>query len=160
MTKPTKWHVRPAKTQISLSIRPVWSESSLSPWIKLGSLATHWACIEDSDQTWRMPRLIWVFAGFIVICLFCHEAAHVFYFSTSSLNSPALCILTAVFSTQALRSIFKMFSLYFLIIQIMSLHSKHCVKSVKRPISPRYKTNGPRQANLVLIAYASSKGAG
>ena len=25
MTKPTKWHVRPAKTQISLSIRPVWS---------------------------------------------------------------------------------------------------------------------------------------
>ena len=26
MTKPTKWHVRPAKTQISLGIRPVWSE--------------------------------------------------------------------------------------------------------------------------------------
>ena len=24
MTKPTKWHVRPAKTQISLGIRPVW----------------------------------------------------------------------------------------------------------------------------------------
>ena len=23
MTKPTKWHVRPAKTQISLGIRPV-----------------------------------------------------------------------------------------------------------------------------------------
>ena len=30
MTKPTKWHVRPAKTQVSLGIRPVWSESSLS----------------------------------------------------------------------------------------------------------------------------------
>ena len=28
-TKATKWHVRPAKTQISLGIRPVWSESSL-----------------------------------------------------------------------------------------------------------------------------------
>ena len=28
-TKPTKWHLRPAKTQISLGIRPVWSESSL-----------------------------------------------------------------------------------------------------------------------------------
>ena len=27
MTKPTKWHVRPAKTQISLDIRPVWSEA-------------------------------------------------------------------------------------------------------------------------------------
>ena len=51
-TKPTKWHVRAVKTQISLDIRPVWSESSLSAWRKLGSLATHWA-----------PRLIWVFAG-------------------------------------------------------------------------------------------------
>ena len=39
MTKPTKWHVRPAKTQISLGIHPVWSESSLSAWRKLGSLA-------------------------------------------------------------------------------------------------------------------------
>ena len=63
VTKPTKWHVRPAKTQISLGIRPVWSESSLSAWRKLGSLATHWAHSEDSDQTGRMPRLIWVFAG-------------------------------------------------------------------------------------------------
>ena len=61
-TKPTKWHVRPAKTQISLGIRPVWPASSLSTW-KPGSLATHWAYIEDSDQTGWMPRLIWVFAG-------------------------------------------------------------------------------------------------
>ena len=63
MTKPTKWHVCPAKTQISLGIRPVWSESSLSAWRKLGSFATHWAQSEDSDQTGWMPRLIWVFAG-------------------------------------------------------------------------------------------------
>ena len=28
--KPTKWHVRPAKTQISLGIRPGWSESSIA----------------------------------------------------------------------------------------------------------------------------------
>ena len=28
MTKPTKWHVCPAKTQISLGICPPWSESS------------------------------------------------------------------------------------------------------------------------------------
>ena len=47
MTKPTRWHVRPAKTQISLGIRPVWSESSMSAW--------------------RKPRLIWVFAGRTVI---------------------------------------------------------------------------------------------
>ena len=55
--------MRPAKTQISLGIRPVWSESSLSTWRKLGSLATHWAHSEDSDQTGWMPRLIWVFDG-------------------------------------------------------------------------------------------------
>ena len=69
MTKPTRWHVRPAKTQISLGIRPVWSESSLSAWRKLGSLATHWAHSEGSDQTRRMHRLIWVFAGRRVILL-------------------------------------------------------------------------------------------
>ena len=57
----TNWHVRPAKTQISMGIRPVWSESSLSAWRKLGSLATHLAHNEDSDQTMRMHRLIWVF---------------------------------------------------------------------------------------------------
>ena len=43
MTKPTKWHMRPVKTQILLGIRPVWSESLLSAWIKLGSLAAHWS---------------------------------------------------------------------------------------------------------------------
>ena len=63
VTKPTIWHLRPAKTQISLGIRPVWSESSLSTWRKLRSLATHWGHSEGSDQTGRMPRLIWVFAG-------------------------------------------------------------------------------------------------
>ena len=62
VTKPTKWHVRPTKTRISLGIRPVWSESLLSAWQHLGSLATHWAHSEDSDQTGQMPRLIWVFA--------------------------------------------------------------------------------------------------
>ena len=62
MTKPIKWHVCPAKTQISLGIRPVWSESLLSAWRKLGSLATQWGYSKDSDQTGQMTRLIWVFA--------------------------------------------------------------------------------------------------
>ena len=62
MTKPKQWHVRPTKTQISLGIRPVWSESLLSAWRKLGALATHSVQSEDSDQTGQMPRLIWVFA--------------------------------------------------------------------------------------------------
>ena len=41
---------------------PVWSVFA-SAWRKLRSLATHWAHSEDSDQTGRIPRLIWVFAG-------------------------------------------------------------------------------------------------
>ena len=61
--KTNKASVRPAKTQISLGNRPVWSESSLSAWRNLGSLATHWAHSKDSDKTGRMPRVIWVFAG-------------------------------------------------------------------------------------------------
>ena len=63
MTKPTKWHVQTVKIQISLGFCPVWSESSLSTWRNLGSLATHWMHSKDSDQTGRMPRLIWIFAG-------------------------------------------------------------------------------------------------
>ena len=50
--------VRPAKTQISLGIRPVWSESSLSTqWVAKGPSFLH-VDSEDSDQTGRMPRLI------------------------------------------------------------------------------------------------------
>ena len=47
MTIPTKWPVRPTKTKVSLGIHPVWSESSLSPWRNIGSLATHWAHREE-----------------------------------------------------------------------------------------------------------------
>ena len=67
--KTNKVAVRPAKTQISLGIRPVWSESSLSAWRKLRSLATRWAHSEGSGQTGRMPMLIWVFAGRTLILL-------------------------------------------------------------------------------------------
>ena len=51
--------VRPAKTQISLGIRPVWSKDPRFLY----------ADSEDSDQTGRMPRLIWVFAGRTLILL-------------------------------------------------------------------------------------------
>ena len=81
-----KVSMRPVKTQISLGIRPVWSESSLSAWRKLGSLATHWVRSEDSDQTGRMPRLIWVFAGgtLILLVLSCLGSyVFLFFFKTS-----------------------------------------------------------------------------
>ena len=62
-TRPTIWSVRPAKTPISLGIRPDWSESLLSAWRNIGSSSTHWVHCKDSDQTRWMPRLIWVYAG-------------------------------------------------------------------------------------------------
>ena len=52
MTKPTKWHVHPAKTQISLGICSVWSESSL---------CAQWVAKDPSFL--HPPSLIRVFAG-------------------------------------------------------------------------------------------------
>ena len=66
--KLTKWHVRSAKTQISLDIHPVWSESSLSAWRKLRSLAIQSAHSGDADLS-----LSWAHMPF---CWFCQEAAH------------------------------------------------------------------------------------
>ena len=57
------WHVCPTMTQISLRIRAVWLESSLSAWRHFASLTIQNATSEDSDQTARMRRLIWIFAG-------------------------------------------------------------------------------------------------
>ena len=75
MTKWTKWPVHPAKTQISLDIRPVWSESSLSTWKNIRPF-TYWAHSEDSGQ---MPRLIWVFVGRTSFCWYCQAAAHLVF---------------------------------------------------------------------------------
>ena len=57
--KTNKMTVRPAKTQISLGIRPVWSESSLSAqWVAKDPSFLP-ADSEDSDQTGRMLVLSW-----------------------------------------------------------------------------------------------------
>ena len=69
MTKPTKLHVRPAYSQISLGIRSVWSESLLSAWKNMVSSATHWAHCKVSDQAgptdhsvgFVMRWLIWLY---------------------------------------------------------------------------------------------------
>ena len=62
----------PTKTRISLGIHPVWSESSLSAWRKLGSLTTHWVYSEDWSD-WADAQadlsLLWAhshFVGFVV----------------------------------------------------------------------------------------------
>ena len=100
--------VRPAKTQISLGIRPVWSESSLFTWRKLGSLATQWMHSEDSDQTGRMPRLIrpgWSESslGAYSFCWFCHFVAH---FNLSPLSCFLLLFLLGVYGLSQLFNFF------------------------------------------------------
>ena len=66
MTKTNKMTVRQAKTQISLGIRPVWSESSLCPqWVAKNLNFLH-VDSDVSDQTGRMSRLIWVSVGFVM----------------------------------------------------------------------------------------------
>ena len=71
--------VRPAKTQISLGICPVWSECSLSTWRKPGSLDTYWVHSEDWSD-WADVQadlsLCWAHRSFY---WFCHEAAHIFF---------------------------------------------------------------------------------
>ena len=61
--KTNKVSVPPAKTQISLGVYPVWSESSLcAQWVAKDPSFLH-VDSEDSDQTGQMPRLIRVFVG-------------------------------------------------------------------------------------------------
>ena len=81
MTKPTKWHVRPAKTQISLGIHPLWSESSPSAWIKLGSLATHWVQGKTLIRLGGCPGWSESSLAAHSCCWFCHDAAliHLYY---------------------------------------------------------------------------------
>ena len=50
--KHTFRHVRPTKTQISLRIRAVWSESSLAAWRNFASLSVPYTPSEDSYMTW------------------------------------------------------------------------------------------------------------
>ena len=62
MTKPTKWSVHPAKTQISLGVHPVWSESlQCVQWVAEDPVFLH-ADSEDLVQTGQRPRLIRVFS--------------------------------------------------------------------------------------------------
>ena len=68
MTKPTKWVCSQRR------LRSAWASTHLIRVFvvlinKAGSLATQWVHSENSDQTGRMPRLIWVFTGCIVTLL-------------------------------------------------------------------------------------------
>ena len=65
--KSNKMSVRPAKTQLNLGIRPVWSESSLcAQWVAKDPIFLH-ADSEDFDQTGHTH-----FVGFVMSWLKCN----------------------------------------------------------------------------------------
>ena len=61
MRFPTMWYARPAKPQISLRIRAVWSEPLLVAWIFYDCSATGWASFGVSKLKRRLHRLVWVY---------------------------------------------------------------------------------------------------
>ena len=75
--KRTFGHMRPAKIQIRLRIRAVWSESSLGAfWISKNAKFLH---VDNKDWSpMRMRRLIWVFFVLMWVGTFFHVWAHVF----------------------------------------------------------------------------------
>ena len=85
--KTNKVTVHPAKTQISLDIRQVWSESSLCAQRVAKDPSFLHADSEDSDQTGLMPSMIWVFAGRTITLLVCHVAAR-FFELVNHMDSP------------------------------------------------------------------------
>ena len=114
MTKPTKCHVCPAKTQISLGVCQVLSESSIFTGRSIGSLAYPLSAQRRlwSDWTGAQADLSFRWAHWS-FCWFCHAQAH-----------------------------------------ILKLYR------YKKIAGKDIELNGPRQANLVLIVYASSEGSG
>ena len=75
--KTNKVSVRPAKTQITLGIHPVWSESPLSTWKNLGSLATIERKAKALIRLGGCPGWSESSLGAHSFCWFCHVVAHI-----------------------------------------------------------------------------------
>ena len=75
MTKPTKWQVCPAKIQISLGIRPVWSVFAVclkQPWVLSYPLSAQRRLWSDWADAQADLSLCWVHLSFY---WFCHAMA-------------------------------------------------------------------------------------
>ena len=115
--KTNKMSVRQAKTQISLGIRPVWSESLLSAWRNLGSLVTHWAHSEDWSD--------WADAQADLSLHWAHS--HFVGFVMSRLNSTFLCNCCGWHASRLLR----LCSLDWLVYKYMYSPKKTCSEQGK-----------------------------
>ena len=82
-TKPTKWPVHPAKTQISLGTRPVWSVLAVGMkkhYVLSYPLSALQGLRSDSADAQADPSLCWAHRSF---CWFCHVVAHFALVSTA-----------------------------------------------------------------------------
>ena len=116
MTQPTKWHVRPAKTQISLGIRPVWSESSLcAQWeAKEQSGCPGWS---ESSLGAHAILLVFVMSGSFLD----HVKSHAIYMVYSA---AATCFITDIEKKK------RMFKLVILLIAVNSKHASHSYSNI------------------------------
>ena len=82
MTKPTKWHVRPAKTQISMGICPVWSVFPVhmkKAWVvsyPLSAQRRHWSEWVDSQADLSLRWVHSHFVGFVMRQLISHDVRY------------------------------------------------------------------------------------
>ena len=79
MTKPTKWPVRPAKTEISLGIHTVWwvfDACLKKQWVLSYPLSAQRRLWSDWADAQADLNLCWVHKSF---CWFCHAAAQNLY---------------------------------------------------------------------------------
>ena len=84
-TKLTKWYVRPAKTQISLGICPVWSESFCLHEETLGSYLPIERTAKILIRLGRCPGWSKSSLGAHSVWWFCHVVAHVMTTTLTSL---------------------------------------------------------------------------
>ena len=61
MRFPAMWYLRPAKPQISLLRRAVWSEPLLVTWVFYDCQATNWTPFGVSKLKRWLQRLVWVY---------------------------------------------------------------------------------------------------
>ena len=84
-TKPTKWLVRPAMTQVSLDICPVWSVFTFcmkKAWVLSYPLNAQWRLWSDLADAQNDLSLHWAHLSF---CRFCRVAAHIASFHSRTL---------------------------------------------------------------------------
>ena len=78
MTKPTKWLYAQRRLRSAWASTQSEQSSLCAQWVAKDPSFLH-ADSEDPDQTWRMPKLIWIFAGrtghfFFLFFFFCATA--------------------------------------------------------------------------------------